>query len=228
MWTQEQLDRLLNEPMYSWDVSSLLGGIVDFLEFSEGNLSWQRRREVRRAEKEADSLEFKPEDSYFLPQARDQIVESAKYRFDVGLSQRVRHAGLVAYVTSVEWCSRLFETRLKSALPKKPNRMNLAVHILQHIDSKVGHRLAGEIETFRQAVVIRNCVVHSAGVVKGDKREAEIRQAIALVSGFRLSTEAFLGESVHVDEGAIEALARSALAWVPSVDKECSENGTFK
>jgi len=226
--TPEEIDRLLNEPIYSWDVSSLLSGIVDFLAFSERNLSWQRRREVRRAQQEAADLEIEPEDAYFLSQARAQIIESAKLRFDIGLSQSVRYAGLVAFVTSIEWCSRIFAALLSTPMPKRPNGKNEVVHVFEHLNGKVGGRLTGEVDTFRQVVIIRNCVVHSAGLVKNDKYETELRQAIASVKGFGLSTEGFVGETVHIDEGAIDALARSALSWVPALDKECWENGTFK
>ncbi|QQX89271.1 hypothetical protein JJQ59_37615 (plasmid) [Cupriavidus necator] len=48
--TPEQLQRLLDEPIDSWDVCNLLSGTVDFLEFSESNLAWQRRRELQRAQ----------------------------------------------------------------------------------------------------------------------------------------------------------------------------------
>lgn len=225
--TPQDVERLLNQTIYSWDVTSLLGGIVDFLEFSEQNISRQRAREVQRAKEEAKALEFEPEDALFLLQARDQIVESAEYRFDIALSQSVRYAGLLAYVTSVEWCSKLFGARL--AVPLRiPPRKNGAIHVLEHLNQAVGQRITSEVETFRQVMLVRNCVAHSAGLVKGTQREADTRQAIATLQGFGLSGTNFIGESVHIETGAIEALARSALLWVPSVDEECSSNGTFR
>jgi len=36
--SDEQLDKLLNQPIYLWDVRMLQSGIVDFLEVSERNL----------------------------------------------------------------------------------------------------------------------------------------------------------------------------------------------
>jgi hypothetical protein len=227
-FTPEQIDRLLNEPIYSWDVSSLLAGIVDFLEFSEGNITWQREREVRRAKQEAEGLEFEPQDAHLLPQAREQIIESAELRFDIGLSQSVRYAGLVTYVTAIEWCAKLFASRLFASLPRKPNRKNEAVHVLEYLNNKVAHRLTREVDVLRQIVFIRNCTVHAAGLVKGDKHETEIRQAVAAVPGFGLSTAGFMGETIHITGGTIERLAREALVWVPSLDNECSNNGTFK
>jgi len=206
-FTPEELDRLLNQTIYSWDVSSLLSGVVDFLEFSEGNLSWQRRRDLRRAENEAAALDFEPQDAHLLPRARDQIIEGAKYRFDFGLSQSVRYAGLVAYVTCVEWCSRLFTARLAQSLPKRPNGKNDAVHVLENLNERVGQRFMHEIEIFRQIVSVRNCVVHSSGLVKGDKHEVEVRKTLTTVPGFCISKEGFLGDSVYIEEGTIEGLA---------------------
>ena len=101
------------------------------------------------------------------------------------------------------------------------------MQLLEHLNFKVAARLTQETEQFENAVTIRNCVVHSAGLVVGDRYESQIRNAVAKVSGFALSKEGFLGESIHIEKGAIEALARHALSWVPALDKECWENGTF-
>lgn len=227
-FTQEELDRLLNQTIYSWDVSSLLRGVADFLEFSEGNLYWQRRRELKKAEEDAASLKFEPQDAYLLPQARAQIIEGAEYRFDFALSQSVRYAGLVAYVTCVEWCSRLFSARLSISLPKRPNGKNEAVHVFEHLNECVGQRFTSEIEEFKEVVTIRNCVVHSAGLVKGDKHEGELRRVLSTVPGFGISTEGFLGDSVHIKKGTVQALTHHALGWLPSLDEECTRNGTFQ
>lgn len=223
----EDIERLLNQPIYSWDASSLLGSIVNFLEYSEANLSWQREREIRRARQEAADLEFEPEDAHLLAQVRDQIIESAEYRFDLGLSQSVRTAGLVAYVTTIEWCSKTFESRLDSPLPKRPEKTNEAVHILNHLNQRVKNRLAYQIETLRNIIFVRNCIIHSAGLLKGDKYESEIRSALSTLAGFETAVN-FIGESVHINRDAVDSLAREALIWIPSLDEECTNNGTFK
>lgn len=71
-------------------------------------------------------------------------------------------------------------------------------------------------------------MVHSASLVKGNQHETELRKAIASVKGFGLSTESLIGETVHIDEGAIDALARNALSRVPAFDMDCSEDCAFK
>lgn len=225
--TLEQLQRLLDEPIYSWDVSNLLSGTVDFLEFSEHNLAWQRRRELQRAQERANALKFAPEDDHLLPRAREQIIESAELRFDIGLSQSVRYSGVIAFVTAVEWCMSLFAKRLSSPISVKPRGENEAVHMLNHLDGKIAHRLAGEVLALRQIVVIRNCIVHAAGVIGSYRYEAGVRKALASLKGFGVSDDPILGAMVHIDPHAVDALAHQALVWVPALDKECSLNGTF-
>jgi hypothetical protein len=64
--------------------------------------------------------------------------------------------------------------------------------------------------------------------VKGDKHEAEIWKPIGSIPGFGVSSESFIGESVHIEEDAVDDLARAALVWLPSLDEECTSNGTFR
>lgn len=225
--TPEQIGRLLNEPIYSWDVSGLLAGIVDFLDFSENNISWQREREVRRAREEADSLEFEEADQHLLPRAREQMIESAELRFDIGISQSVRYAGLTAFVVAIEWCMRLFSARLAVPAPPKPKGVNESVHILHHLRSRVQQDMSAQLQQLKHSIVVRNCVVHAAGVVPGYRHATDVRQALAALDGFSASDAGLLRETIHIKRGAVDILARQALVWVPSLDRECSTNGTF-
>jgi hypothetical protein len=226
--TPVQVERFLNEPLYSWDVRTILSGIVDFLDFSERNLAWQREREVRRAMQEANDLELEPEDEHLLPQTRSQIIEAAEWRFDIGLSQSVRRAGLVEYVSSIEWCAKLFAGRLVVAMPPKPSGVNEAVYTLQYLSAKVGNTFAPRIKTFQQLVTLRNCVVHAVGLLKHYRYETELRLAVSSLGGFSISTEGFMGEAVHIASGAVDSVAKEALEWIPQLDEQCSKNGLFK
>lgn len=226
--TPNELQRLLEELIYSWDVSTLLSGVVDFLEFSERNLDWQRRREIERARQEAEALDFGPEDADVLPGARRHLVESAELRFDIGLSQSVRYAGVVAYVTSVEWCMTLFAGRLSASAPGTPNGKNAAVHILEHINTKLSQPRSAEAATLEHVVFVRNCIAHAAGLVHVYKHENGVRKAVAALNGFSISNAAGLGDRIHIAAGAVDAIARQALDWIPALDKECSNNGVFK
>ncbi len=221
--TPEQIDRFLQEPIYSWDILTLLSGIVGYLAFSEQNLAWQRQPEVRRAQKETDGLDLQPECADLLSEAREQIVEYAKLRFDIGLSQSVRYGGVVAYVTSIQWCMKLFGARLVHALPEKPRHKNEAVHALEYLNTRITAPLSAQAAELERVITVRNCMVHAAGLVKDYRYEADVRNAVVALNGF-----SFIGNTVHVAADAVDQMARSALAWVPALDKECSTNGTFK
>lgn len=225
--TPKELQRLIDEPIYSWDVCGLLSGIVDFLEFSENNLQWQRQREVRRARREAEAMDFGPGDDGSLQEARRHTVESAELRFDIGLSQRVRYAGLTAYISAIEWCMKLFRLRLAKSHPKTPRGKNEAVHTLQHLDGLAGNRWAVEAAALEHAVFVRNCIVHAAGLVRGWKYEKEVRASVATLQGFSVSNMSFVGDEIQISAGAVDELAKRALVWVPALDKKCSESGVF-
>lgn len=226
--TPKELQRLIDEPIYSWDVCGLLSGIVDFLEFSENNLQSQRQREVRRARREAAALDFGPGDNKSLQEARRYIIESAELRFDIGLSQRVRYAGLIAYISAIEWCMKLFRFRLTKPHTKPPRGKNEAVHTLQHLDGLVGNRWAVEAATLEHTVFIRNCIVHATGLVRGWKFEKEIRRSVAALHGFSVSNMKSVEDEIQISAGAVDELAKRALVWVPALDKECSESGVFR
>jgi hypothetical protein len=228
MPTLDELQKLLDEPIYSLDAVSLLSGLVDFLMFSESNLAWQREREIYRARQEAEALEFGSNDAHLLTQARRQIIESAKLRFDIGLSQSVRYAGVVAYVTAIEWCMKLFAARLLEPLPPKPKGKNQAVHTFEQLIARIAVPMSNELSNLERVVYVRNCIVHSTGLLKDDPYETAVRTAIAGLDGFSISHLRFLGDEIHVSAGAVDKLACSALTWVPKLDKECAETGVFK
>ncbi len=223
----EELDKLLNQPIYLWDVRMLLSGIVDFLEVSERNLVQQREVALREAEQEADELDLGEENEHFLAQAQDQIVEGAKMRFDLGLSQSVRRAGLVAFASTMEWCAMLLKKRMKAPCPDTPKKINESVFVLSHLNGLVGGQFAAEVEQFSQLVTVRNCVVHGVGLVDHFRYPADLRAAVAALAGVSLNDEGFMGEAVHIDADAIEAVARRALDWVWELDSLCSKAGVL-
>jgi hypothetical protein len=226
--TSGQIQRLLDEPIYSLDVVTLLSGLVDFLQFSEQNIGAQRRRAVAVANQEADVLDLGTENSHLLPQVRRQMVESAELRFDIGLSQSVRYAGMIAYVTAIEWCMKLFAARLSQPLPPKSKTKNEAVHTLKHLNTTVGHRLSAEIATLEGVIYLRNCIVHAAGFVQGYKYEGDVRRVVTSLTGFTMSNANFIGDQIHVQAGAIDHMAQHALIWIPALDEQCSTSGAFK
>jgi hypothetical protein len=62
------LERFMNEPIYAWDFQFMIGDLEDFLDFSESNIEWQYRRELRSIHTRAEAGEFRAEEGYTLRQ----------------------------------------------------------------------------------------------------------------------------------------------------------------
>lgn len=84
MLSPEQVDALMNEPIYGWNSLTLLGDVEDFLDFSESSIGWQSKREVRAADVECESVEL--EDPLDTVRYREHRMEGVRYRFDVNLT----------------------------------------------------------------------------------------------------------------------------------------------
>ena len=206
----------------------MLGGVEDFLSFSESNLVWQRRRELQKAEQEAAETTFKEGDARYRTSYRDHLIESATYRFEVSLNQHVRYAGLTALVTTVEWCALIFERRATFTLPSKPDKKNRAVHILEIFSSKANLDLSHEISQLESLIHVRNCVVHAAGLIEHYKYKDDLRRGLCALNGMCLSSKNFLGESVEIQAGALEAVIAHLERWLPELEKQCIEKGLTK
>jgi hypothetical protein len=226
--TQGDLDRLLDQTIFAWDTSTMLSGVIGFLEFSESNLSWQRRREMKKAEHEADTARFEPGDEHLEGQYRQHLIDNVAYGFDVSLSQRVRYAGLVAFVTSLEWSSKGFAKYFAQKLPKTPRKENRHVHFLAHVNEVSSSSFTARIEELRNLVRIRDCIVHSAGFLEGHNYDRDVREAVKALKGFSIWSDNYLGTSVHIEKGAIEKYAASASDWVPKLVERCVKAGFIR
>ena len=225
--TQAELDRLLDQTYYSWNTSVMLSGIVDFLEFSESNLEWQRRREIRKAREQGEAAEFEPEDEHLAETYRQHLIDGAEYRFDVSLSQRVRYAALVAFVTTLEWCAMALKRRLVIPAPKTPDGENKQVHVFSLLNDRSAAGYHTHISDLRRLIHVRNCIVHAGGFVDGDRNPAQVRDAVANLAGFGISDKNYLGTTVRIEEGAIERYADAARHWVPRLDELCTNAGVL-
>ncbi len=223
------LDDFLNQTFFSLDVRTMLGDVEDFLSFSESNLSWQKQRELRRAEQEAAEVKFVGEDARFEASYRDSLIENATYRFDVSLTQRVRYAALSALITTVEWCAVTLQRRATFEFPAKPKRKNLAVHILETLNIQTGlDDPSADILQVEALILVRNCVIHEAGLIEHHKHKDDLRSGLQILSGMQLSNKNFLGESVEIEVGALEAAIARIGTWLTALEKRSIENGFIK
>jgi hypothetical protein len=219
------LDEILNQTFWGLDTISMLGDVEHFIEFSERNIAWQKRRELIRAKRECDEEEF--DDPSIEAQYRDQMIEGVAYRFDVGLTQRVRYAGLTAVITTIEWCIVSLKKRASFKFPEHRPK-NEAVHALAVFNEKACLRLHAKIEHLEAITQVRNCVVHAAGLLESYRHGAELRSRLPALQGVNASSINFLGESIEIEAGFLEGVVSDAKGWLPSVEKQVPQLGLLR
>jgi hypothetical protein len=226
MSTKFELNAFLDQTFFGIDTLTMLGDVEDFIGFSESNIGWQKHRELRRTEQECNDTEFNA--PRLEAQYRDQMLEGVEYRFDVSLTQRVRYAGLIALITTVEWVLLALKKRTVFEFPKKTEKAekrNEAVHALSVFNEKAAIGLEQEVQLLESLSQIRNCIVHAAGLLASYKHEPELRRRLVGLSGLRVSNFNFLGESIEIEAGFLEGVIRDARVWLPNVEKALSDRG---
>jgi hypothetical protein len=223
-------EEFLNQPLelYSWQTTSMLGSVIDFLKWCEGNFLWQRHREIQTAKKEGAEFESMLPDEYEIAMHRNDLIREAKYQFEVRLAQSVRYAGLVAFVTALEWCAMDFRRRLPQKPPHEPSKENKHVHLLNWLNQSSSSGFDSHIDDLRRLVHVRNCVAHTAGFVDGYEYENELKESVKSLKGISIWDENDLGTSLCIEEGAVERYAEAAIEWVSTLDERCTTAGILK
>jgi hypothetical protein len=72
------MESLENKPLYLWDFYFQFADLLDFLEFSEGNVEWQRRSHIQVLKRQAELKKYGSDEFY----AELQNIEG---RFDISL-----------------------------------------------------------------------------------------------------------------------------------------------
>lgn len=229
MLTPEQINALLNEPIYGWDSLTLLGDVEDFLDFSEANIECQAKRELRAVAAECDGMEF--EDPLDTVRYREHRVEGVQYRFNVSLTQRVRYSGLTAVITTIEWFLIVIKGRASFEVPDKPKTpkgRSEAVYLLEVFANRCGENLATEIQELQTLTQVRNCVVHSAGRIETYEHAKELRHALQGHAGMKLSDSNYLGESIEIAEGYLQSVIERAKTWLPALEKAMHQQSLLR
>lgn len=226
MKTPLDVEDFFNRTLFGLDILAMLSDIEDFIDFSEANIEWQKLRELRRAEFECDEEQF--DDMNFAAHYREQTIEGVSYRFDVSLTQRVRYAALISFITTIEWVLISLRKRAAFAVPKKPERKNGAVHLLQVFNHKASLNLASQIQIIEDLTHVRNCIVHAAGLLESYKHESELRQRLSAFPGIKISNISFLGDGIEIERSYLQDLVEDAKRWLPSLEKAMHEQGLLE
>jgi len=203
----------LDQTFFGLDTIAMLGDIEDFIDFSENNIDWQKRRELRRAERECEEEQF--DDPCVAAQYHDQTIDGVAYRFEVSLTQRVRYAALTSLITTIEWVLISLKNHTALTVPKKPEGKSEAVHFLEVFNQAASVGLTSEIQTIETLVQVRNCIVHSAGLLVSYKHGPDLRQSLS----------ACHGEAVEIEQGYLQEVVEEVKRWLPRLEKAMHEKG---
>jgi hypothetical protein len=219
------IEAFLKQPFYGLNILTILGDVEDFIEFSEGNIDRQKAEELQRTTQECDALEL--DDPHFATQYREQKLEGVEYRFEVSLRQKVRYAALTTLITSIEWALLALKKRASFEFPKKKDsdKTNETVHILRVFNQKASLSLEPQVQSLERLVHVRNCIAHAAGLLGSYKYELELRKSLKSMSGIKVSSINFLGESIEVEPSFLIHVVDDAKIWLPKLQQSVSDQG---
>ena len=226
MKTPLDIEEFLDQTFLGLDTLAMLGDIEDFITFSEGNIELQKQRELCRATRESDEEHF--DDQHFAAQYRAQTIEGVAYRFDVSLTQRVRLAALTSLITTIEWVLISLRNRATFEIPNKPIGKNLAVHLIEVFNQQASLDLAPQIQLIETLTQVRNCIVHSAGLLASYKHGPELRKRLSAFSGIKVSNINFLGDCIEIEQNYLQLLVKLAKDWLPSLERAMYEKDLLK
>lgn len=191
------IKKFLSAPIDAFDFQFMIGDVKDFLEFSESNIDWQHRRELQAISHRRDLDDY--------PHGyREHLEENTAHRFKVSLALRVRYGALLAFTTSVEWAIGHLNRNALTPVPDLRDGTNHTVKVIRIFAARAALEPGGVVEDYEALVQIRNCVVHSAGIVDSYRFKTELPNAVARISGVSLANWNFFGEQVCIERGALE------------------------
>jgi hypothetical protein len=191
------LQKFLDTPIEAFDFQFMIGDVKDFLEFSESNIDWQYRRELQ-AIAHSNNYDDLP------PNYRHHLEQNAEHRFKVSLPLRVRYGAVLAFTTSVEWAISYLNKCATSPVPDRRDGTNSTVNILRVFCARASIDAGAVIDDFEALVQIRNCIVHSGGIVETYRFMNDLPAAISKIDGITLANWHFFGDQVCIDRGALE------------------------
>jgi len=206
------IKELLNKPMFIFDMETQFSDLLDFIEFSEHNIEWQKRGQLQQLKRESKRLNLDV-DEYFT---KLQYIE---YRYDINLVRKVRYGALIALVTSIQWITDSVKNRLTWEIKDKPKQVNHSVHIISEILNRYGDSVNHNLHKIEDVIKIRNCIAHSGGIVDGYKYQTEIEYIVSNMDGFSIPIDGIPSDVIDIEKGCIGNIAIETKAWlIPLID----------
>ena len=222
-WSDIDIDRLMNEPIYAFDFQFMIGDVQDYLDFSENNIEWQYRSELQSIRRRAETGDFED-----FPQGyREHLETNAEHRFKVSLPLRIRYGALLALATTVEWSVEYLVQNLIVPLETEPKK-NKTIYALEVLNERTGLGRDGPIKDFEALVRVRNCVAHSAGLERDYKYRDNLPEAVRRLSGFSLANWHFFGSHVAIEKGALDKYIQEMKHLVVDLHKVAYEKKVIK
>lgn len=213
--------RLVDQPIYAMDFQFMIGDVRDFLEYSENNLDRQYRDKIKNIRLHAERDDFP--DTY-----QEHLEANAEHRFKVSLPLRVRYSAVVALTTSVEWSVDILARELRSELSSAPKYQNKTVHRLRELLKRAGDDSISVVGNYEDIIRVRNCIVHSSGIVEHDEKHEQVRSAVERLHGFEIDNWNFLGNHVCIERGALNPYVEQMGNLVVALYKTAHERGLLR
>lgn len=211
-------DEFLHRTYYALEFQFMSGDLIDFLETAERGL------DVQYHEKRGQVLSSVGDDDIpDYPGYRDQLLEDLEHRFKISLPLRVRYGALIGFTTAVEWAVAELNSVLHAPIGKPPKHTNHTVHVLSQLNTQLRLDRADDINDYEVLVQVRNRIAHHAGLVGGDKRAKELRNAIGRLRGIRIDRWHFLGEHICIHRGALNDYFERIGRLVVDLYRSCYE-----
>lgn len=223
--SMDYFDEILNKPMYLFDFESQFTDLLDFIEFSEGNLEWQRRSHVQSLGRQAKKHNYDSNDYY-------AELQGIEYRFDINLPRKIRSSSIIAFATSIEWVAAFIDSHKTYAIKKEGKASNKSIHIIRKsilkLKKVLDKTINNNIDILEDIIKIRNCIAHNDGIVNGYRFQSDIEAIINRVKGFSISNEFFIDGSINIQKGAIEPIIKETQEWLLVFIEQCRNNGLIK
>ena len=208
-------------PIYAFDFQFMIGDVKDFLESSESNIEWQHHRELQAISQQkalnADTSEYS-----------EHLEENTSHRFLVSLPLRVRYAAILAFTTSVEWSVKVLNIGALALVREKRKGTNETVNILRELMARTQMSAEPMLDDYEALIDVRNCIVHSAGILENYKFKDSLPSSVDRLQGFSLANWHFFGDQVCIERGALDPYIDRMGKLVVDLHQSLSDKGLMK